>query len=104
MRVMGGLVGIAKEANGFDHGVLGIALARVDDVVDGFDAAEVGMIGFAVLGRDPTLVVVGITEEFLVSEVAAEETELPEMIGDVFADVADGSVGAYDDLGVFVGT
>ncbi len=40
----------------------------------------------------------------LVAEVfAGEEAELPEVVGDVFADVGDGAVGADDDLGIFVG-
>ncbi len=43
-----------------------------------------------------------IGEEGLVAEVVAEQAELPEVIGDVFADVGDGAVGADDDLGVFV--
>ena len=42
--------------------------------------------------------------ELCVAEVfAGEEAELPEVVGDVFADVGDGAVGADDDLGVFVG-
>ncbi len=42
-------------------------------------------------------------EETAVAEVATELAELPEMIGDVLADVADGAVRAHDDLLVFVG-
>ncbi len=61
------------------------------------------MVGFAMLGGDPALVAVGITEELLVAEIAAEKAELPEVVGDVLADVADGAVRADDDLGVFVG-
>ncbi len=80
----------------------GSAWRAVDDVVDGRGAAEVRMVRLAVLGRDPALVI-GIGEERLVAEVAAEQAELPEVVGDVFADVGDGAVGADDDLGVFVG-
>src|SRR6516164_6600013 len=77
--VVRSLVGIAEQANGFDDGGLWIALARVDDVVDGFDSAEVRMVGFASLGGDPALVMVRIAEELLVAEVAAQEAELPEV-------------------------
>ena len=45
---------------------------------------------------------IGISEEAVVAKVAAEQAELPEVIGDIFADVGDGAVGADDDFGVFV--
>ncbi len=45
---------------------------------------------------------VGVCEELAVAEVAAQQAELPEVIGNVLADVGDGAVGADDDLGVFV--
>ena len=45
---------------------------------------------------------IGVSEEGLVAEVLAQQTELPQVIGDVFADVSDGAVGADDDLGIFV--
>ena len=62
-----------------------------------------GWFGLALFGRNPALVAVGIAKEFLISEVAAQQAKLPQVIGDVFADVADGAVGADDDFGVFVG-
>ena len=43
-----------------------------------------------------------VGEEALVAEVAAEQAELPKVVGDVFADVGDGAVGADDDFGVVV--
>ena len=46
---------------------------------------------------------IGISEERLVAEVLAQQTKLPQVIGNVFADVGDGAVGADDDLGIFVG-
>ena len=62
-----------------------------------------GWPGFAVGGGDPAGVG-RVLVEFCVAEVfAGEEAELPEVIGDVFADVGDGAVGADDDFGVFVG-
>ncbi len=66
--------------------------------------AEEGVRGFAVDGGDPAGVI-WVFVELLVAEVfAGEKAELPEVVGDVFADVGDGAVGANDDLGVFVGT
>ena len=44
-----------------------------------------------------------IAEEFPISEITAEQTELPHVIGNVFADVADGAVGADDDFLIFLG-
>ena len=100
--VVGGF-GVAHAAEGGDDVVLRVVLAGVDDVVDVVGVAEEGVRGFAVGGGDPAGVR-GVFVEFFVAEVfAGEETELPEVVGDVFADVGDGAVGADDDLGVFVG-
>ncbi len=102
VRVVIGLVGVAHAAQRLDHVGLRIGLARVDHVVDGRGAAEVRMGLLALDGRDPALVI-GILEERLVTEVAAEQAELPKVVGDVFADIGDGAVGADDDLGIFIG-
>jgi len=45
---------------------------------------------------------IGVGEEGLVAKVLAEEAEFPEVVGDIFADVGDGAVGADDNFGVFV--
>ena len=45
VRVVRGLLGVAQQANRLDDGVLRIGLARVDDVVDGGDIAEVRVVG-----------------------------------------------------------
>jgi hypothetical protein len=92
-----GLGGVAHAAQGLDDVGLRVGLARVDDVVDGLRAAEMRVGLDAVFGRDPALVI-GVREERLVAEVATEQAELPEVVGDVFADVGDGAVGADDDL------
>jgi len=84
--------------------VCGSFLARVDDVVDGVGMAEDRMPGIARSRRRNPAGVGGVLGELLVAEVLAwEETELPEVVCDVLADVGDGTVGADDDLGVFVG-
>ena len=41
--------------------------------------------------------------EFFVIKIFFEQAELPQVIGDVFADVSHGPVRAHDDLGFFVG-
>ena len=68
----------------------------------------VGAVFWGEAGRDPAAVVgldlAVVLVEGLVAEVlAGEQAELPEVVGDVLADVGDGAVGADDDLGVFVG-
>ena len=100
--VVGGFV-VAESAQGFDDGVLRFRLAGVDHVVDFGDIAEVGMILLALHGRDPALVLVGIAVELAIAEVAPEQAELPHVVGDVFADIADGAVGADDYFLVFFG-
>ncbi len=101
--VVGGF-GEAHASEGGDDVVLRVVLAGVDDVVDGVGAAEGGGGGIArACGGDPAGVG-GVLVEFGVAEVfAGEQAELPEVVGDVFADVGDGAVGADDDLGIFVG-
>ena len=101
MRVARGLLGVAKAAESLNDVGLGIGLARIDDVVDGLGAAEAGVVCLSGFGGDPALAV-GIAEERTVGEVASEETEFLEVVGDVLANVGDGAVGADDDLGIFV--
>src|SRR5471032_1167511 len=93
--VIGGFL-VAKAAEGVNHGVLRFRLARINHVVDFGHVAEVGMVRVAGGGRNPALVGVGIAEKFAVGEIAAQQTELPHVVGDVFAHVADGTVGADD--------
>ena len=97
-----GLRGVAHAAQSLNDVGLRIGLARVNDVVDGLRAAKVRMLGGTVYRREPALAV-GVGEEGEIAEVLAKEAELPEVIGDVFADVRDGAVGADDDLGILVG-
>src|SRR5579864_9849768 len=98
MRVVVGGVTMAEPAKGFDNRVLGFGLPGIDDVVNLCYVAEVGVIFLRVFvvgrGRDPALVTVGVVVELAITEVAAKQAELPHVIGDVFADVADGAVGA----------
>ena len=63
-----------------------------------------GWSASAVLGGDPALVPVGIVKELLVAEVAAQQAELPQVVGNVLANVAHGAIRPHNDFGVFVGT
>ena len=45
---------------------------------------------------------VWVSEELLVAEVLAQQAELPQMIGNVFANIGDRAVGADDDLRVLI--
>ena len=101
---MGSLLGITQKPQCFDDGVLRIGLAGVNDVVDGGDTAEVRMVRLATLSGNPDLMLIGILVKAAIAEVAAEQPKLPEMIGNVLAYIADRTVGANDDLGVFIGT
>ena len=65
--------------------------------------AEDGVTGFSPGTVEIQQRVVRVLVEFDVAEVfAGEETELPEVVGDVLADIGDGAVRADDDFGVFV--
>ncbi len=87
-----------------DDLVLRIVLAGVDDVVDGVGVAEDGVAGSRWVSVEIQQVWDRVFVELFVAEVlAGEEAELPEVVGDVLADVGDGAVGADDDLGVFIG-
>src|SRR6188474_2822216 len=57
------------------------------------------MVRFARLGRRrPQHASIWTVAEWLVMKVSAEQAKLPELIGDVFADVGHRSVGTDDDL------
>ena len=46
---------------------------------------------------------VGIAIELAITEVAAQHAKLPHVVGDVLADVADGSIRTDDDFLIFLG-
>ncbi len=103
MRVVRGLFGVAQQANGLDDSILRIRLPRINDVIDRRDIAEVWMVSFALLGRDPDLMLIGIAIEPAIAKVAPQQPKLPQVIGDVLADIAHGAIRPYDDFRVFVG-
>ena len=78
---------------------LQVHLPRVDDVVDALRVAERRRVGVAVAGRRrPERPAVGLRREAAIAEIAAEQAELPELVGDVLADVGDDAVRADDDF------
>ena len=81
------------------HHPLGIGLADVDHVVDVPGMAEHGRARLALFARrGPEHVAVLVDALPAIPEVAVEEAQLPELVGDVLARVGDGAVGADDDL------
>src|SRR6266568_3185924 len=103
MRVMICLRAVAEFAQRLDYRVLGLRLAGINYVVNFGDIAEVRMLRLALLRRYPALVPVGIAIKLSISEVATQQPKFPHVIGDVFADIADGPVRAHDDFLVFLG-
>src|SRR5437588_501644 len=103
MSVVAGGFLVAKAAQGFDDRALRLGLAGINDVVNLSHIAEVGMVFIALHGGNPAVVLIGIAIELAVGEIAAEQTELPHVVGDVFTHVADCTVGADDYLLVFLG-
>ncbi len=100
--VIGGFV-VSQPAQRFDDSVLRLRLARINDVVDFRDIAEVWMVFFALHRGNPAIMPVRITIKPAVSEVAPQQSKLPHVVSDVFANVSYGSVGANDHLLVFFG-
>src|ERR1700692_4803156 len=93
---------MAESAQGFDDRVLRLRLTGIDDIVDFSDVAEARMIFLAVHRGNPAVVTVWVAVELAVAEVATQEPELPHVVSDVFPHIADGPVGANDDLLIFL--
>ena len=97
-QVIGFLV-VSQGAQARDDNLLRISLARVNHVEDIVRVAERGGAGvIAIAGSDPGFVAVGMLVKTLVVKIAVEETELPKMMRDIFANVGDGTRGADDDF------
>ena len=60
------------------------------------------MILLALHRGNPTVVLIGIAIELAIAKIASEQAELPHVIGDVFADVTNRTVGADDDFLIFL--
>src|SRR5690349_130398 len=101
MMVVLRLLYVAQPTDGLNHIVLWVALARIDHVVNRMHTAEMRMIGFTGLRRDPNLMPFGIAVEPAISEVFPQQPELPQVIRNVLADIGHGTVGTHNHLGVF---
>src|SRR5690349_1886023 len=79
---------------------LQIHLPRVDHVVDAGGSAECGYaVRLARIGRRcPQLPTTGLHFELPVMEVAPEQAEFPELVGDVLSDIRDDAVRPDDHL------
>ncbi len=92
-----GLGGMAERLEAGAHDPLQVALAGVDDVDDPVGAAE-GRVNGLTVGRGGT----GLPDLRLlpvaIAEVLAQQPELPELVGDVLADVGHRAVRAHDHL------
>src|ERR1700691_4840117 len=101
MRVVVRSLVVAESAQRFNHRVLRLSLAGVDHVVDFGDAAKVWMVWLALHRRYPAFMLVRIAVELAISKIAAEQTELPHVIGNIFADIADSAIRADNDFLIF---
>ena len=97
------LLRVAESTQGLDDSVLRFGLARIDDVVNFSDIAKMRMVERANGRGNPTIVSVRVFVELAISEVAAQQPEFPEVVGDILADVADGSIRTHDDFLIFLG-
>src|SRR2546421_3643848 len=61
------------------------------------------MVLLAFRRGNPAIALVGIAIELAVAEVATQQAKLPHVVGDVFANVADGAVGADNYFLIFFG-
>ena len=94
------LIFVSQAEESLTNDVLEIRLADVDDVIHGLPVTERRMNRFSgSRRRDPD---VSPAIQMTVVEVLIEESELPELVRDVLADVRDGSVGSDDDLVIVV--
>src|SRR6187431_1352920 len=97
---MPNLIFISQAEESLTNDVLEIRLADVDDVIHGLSVTERGMNWLSgSRRRDPDI---SPAIQMTVVEVLIEESKLPELVRDVFADVRDGPVGSDDDLVIVV--
>ena len=92
------LLAVSERAQRFNHGVLFFGLPRIDHVIDFSVIAKMRMVERPNRGRNPAIVPVGIFVELAITEVAAQQSEFPKMVGDVFPGISHGAVRANDDL------
>src|ERR1035438_2551925 len=94
---------VPQPAQSLNHRVLRLRLPRIDHVVNLRDIAKMRMVLLSVRRRNPALVSIRIPEKLSVTEIAPEQPELPHVIRNVFADVADRAIRAHNYLLIFLG-
>src|SRR5215510_5171880 len=93
------LVVVAERTERLLEQLLQVRLANIDHVVCGRGASKMRRRALGGLGRrGPERGSIELPAEASIEEVATQETEFPELIGDVLADVRDGTVRADDHL------
>src|SRR5208337_359005 len=75
MRITIGSFVVAQSAQRFDDRVLGLRLARIDDVINLRHIAKVWMILLALGSRDPAIMSIGIAKEFSIAEITPQQPE-----------------------------
>src|SRR6202034_1648944 len=90
-----------ERAKAGHHHVLQIRLLGVDDREHFRCGAEPWRWRTAgLIGRDPHLASVRVSGPWPVVEIFAEQTEFPELVGNILADVSHGAVRADDNFAV----
>ena len=93
--------GESERAQSMLHHHLRIGLARINHVVNTLGMAECGRVKIAgrIIG-DPIHASAGVSVKVLVIKITRQQSELPQVIGDILADVGDCAVGADNNFGV----
>ena len=92
---------ISQAAQPGRHHVLQVRLARVDHVVHARPVPELVLAGVGSVRAHPEHAPVGVSRQRPVVKVLAQQTELPELIGDVLAHVSHRAIGAHDHFALF---
>ena len=93
--------GISKTAQSFNHVCLRVGLAAVNDVVNRLRASKIRMVRLALL-RSRSSTCDRCRQRRARSRNHGPAGQTSKVIGDVLADIGNGSVGTDDHLGVFV--
>src|SRR5579859_2076206 len=96
------LLFVAQPAQGLDHIVLRITLARIDHVIDGAYTAEMLRSGITTLGGNPDLVSIGIAIKPAIAKIPPQPPKFPEVIRNVLTNIGDRAVRADNHLGIFI--
>src|SRR5882672_9431794 len=93
---------VTQAAQSFDHCVLCLGLAGINHVINFGYVAKVRMLLFTITRRNPAIFLIGIMKELAIAEVASQQSKLPHVVSNVFADITYGSIGANNNLLIFL--